>query len=125
MLVQELMDRKEMKFLKRPEEVDVITGATYSKNPSQNGPTPLIIFYNDEPENDALLKVPKSLLIVEVPKSFPYESNKMVPWNYNCNYTHETSVDDLTSVGNMTRTGRFYGHDKVAQEKLLTLTNEE
>ena len=73
--------------------------------------------------NDALPKVHKPLLTVEVPK--PYGSNKMVFRNYNCNYTHETSVDDLTGVGNMTRTGRFYGHDKVAQEKLLTPADKE
>ena len=108
-----------MKFSEKSEEqfVDLITWAAYSENPSQNGSKPLIIFYDDEPTNDVLPKVHRPLLTVEMPRHFPYESNKRVLWNYNCNYTHETSVDDLTGVGNLTRTGRFYGHDKVAQEK--------
>ena len=56
--------------------VNVITDATYSKNPSQNEPKLLIIFYDYEPMNDALPEVHKPFLTVEVPKSFPYESNK-------------------------------------------------
>ena len=75
------MNRKEIEFSKKSEEqfVNVITRAAYAENPSQNGPKPLIIFYDDEPMNDVLPKMHKPLLTVEVPKPFPYESNKRVP----------------------------------------------
>ena len=48
------------------------------------------------------------MLVVEVPRLFPYESQKAISWDYNCNYTHQTAVNDLTGVGGITRSGRCY-----------------
>ena len=53
-------------------------------------------------------KVPIPILVVEVPRHFPYESQKAVPWDYNCNYTHQTDVNDLIGVGGLTWSGRCY-----------------
>ena len=68
------------------------------------------------------------MLVVEVPRPFPYESEKEIPWDYNFNYTHQTNVNDLTSVEGITRSDWCYdpGLAKmVAPEKLLVPTNGE
>ena len=52
----------------------------------------------------------------------------MVPWDYNCNYTHQTIATDLTDVRGITRSGHCYALDmieKVTPEKLLMSTNQE
>ena len=78
-----------------------------------------------------MAEVPKVLvlvLVVEVLRPFLYESQKAIPWDYNCNYTHQTAAIDLTSVRGITQSGHCYAPDmieKVAPEKLLTLASEE
>ena len=70
----------------------------------------------------------KPVLVIEVPKSFPYTSNKAVPWDYRCNYTNETTATDLTGVRGITRSGCVYMPtitDKIAPEKLATLAEKE
>ena len=73
-------------------------------------------------------KVSTPILVVEVPRPFLYESQKVVPWDYYCNYTHQTVATDLTGIGGITRSRHCYAPDmaeKVAPEKLLMLVNEE
>ena len=68
------------------------------------------------------------MLVVEVPKPFPYKSQKAIPWDYNCNYTYQTVVNNLTSIGAITQSERCYAPDmaeNVTLEKLLLPTNEE
>ena len=51
-----------------------------------------------------------------------------MPWDYNCNYTHQTVATDLTGVGGITRSRQCYAPnmaEKVVSEKLLTPTSEE
>ena len=51
-----------------------------------------------------------------------------MPWDYNCNYTHQTATTDLIGVGGITRSGRCYALDmteKVAPEKLRMPASEE
>ena len=58
----------------------------------------------------------------------PYESDKAISWDYNCNYTHQTAVNDLTGVRGITWSGRCYAlslAEKVAPEKFLVPTSEE
>ena len=128
-IVQDLMDRKEIEFLKSNDlSIDVITSITYSGTPSSTGPRPIMIFHDNEAAKDEMPKVSTPILVVEVPKPFPYESQKAVPWDYNCNYTHQTATIDLTSVGGITRSGHCYAPDmieKVAPEKLLMPVSEE
>ena len=76
---------------------------------------------------DEMPKVSTLVLMVEVPRSFPYESQKTVSWDYNCNYTHQTAATNLTGVGGITRNGRCHAPDmveKVGSEKILTPTSE-
>ena len=52
----------------------------------------------------------------------------MVPWDYHCNYTNEATVTDLTGVGGITCSGRFYlptTKDKVMLEKPLIPKKKE
>ena len=75
-----------------------------------------------------LPKVPIPVLLVEVPKFFPYESQKAVPWDYNCNYTHQTAINDLTGVGVLTRSERCYTPglaEEIIPKNCLVPTNEE
>ena len=51
-----------------------------------------------------------------------------MPWDYNCNYTHQTAVNDLTGVGGITRSGLCYAPnlaELVAPEQLSVPINEE
>ena len=73
-------------------------------------------------------KVSALVLVVEVPRLFPYESQKIVPWDYSYNYTHHTATTNLTGVGGITQSGRCYAPDmaeKVIPKKLLVPINEE
>ena len=103
------MDRKEIEFSDLEDSsVNVITGTMYSGSPLLTGLRSITIFYDNEMVATELPKIQTSVLLVEVPKPFPYTSQKAVPWDYNCNYTYQTDVNDLTGVGGLTRSGRCY-----------------
>ena len=96
--------------------------------PSSTGPRSITIFHDNEVARDEMLEVLTPVLVIEVPRPFPYESQKVIPWDYNCNYTHQTTVTDLTGVRGIARSGRYYAPnvvEKVALEKLSVLVNEE
>ena len=79
-MVQDLMNKKEIEFSKlEGESIIVITGTTYSRIPAPNGPRPIIIFHDNKPLKDKVPKSPKLVLFMEVPRPFPYKSEKMVP----------------------------------------------
>ena len=83
------MDRKEIEFLESIHpSINVITGTTYSGTPSSVNPRPITIFHDNEAVRVEVPKVSIPVLMVEVPRPFPYESQKAIPWDYNCNYTH-------------------------------------
>ena len=51
-----------------------------------------------------------------------------MPWDYNCNYTHQIVVNDLTGVGGLTQSGRCYALDlaeEVIPKSCPVPTNEE
>ena len=97
------MDKKEIEFSNsKSSSINVITGTTYSGTPSSTGPRPITIFHDNEVARTEVPKVPILVLVVEVPRPFSYESKKAIPWDYNCNYTHQIVVNDLTSVGGIT-----------------------
>ena len=76
-IVQNLMDRKEIEFSKSNDpSIDVITGITYSRTPSSTGPMPITIFHDNEVVKDEMPKAPIPILNVEVPRPFPYKSQK-------------------------------------------------
>ena len=114
------MDMKEIEFSESNDPfIDFITGITYSETLSSTGLRSITIFHDNEAARDEMLKVLTPILMVEVPRPFLYESQKEVPWDYNCNYTHQTATTDLTSVEGITRSERCYASDmteKVAPE---------
>ena len=128
-MVQDLMDRKEIKFSESIDaSTNVITGTMYSGSPSSIGPKSITIFHDNETVKDKMSKVPTPVFVVEVPRPFLYESEKAIPWDYHCNYTYRTVAIDLTGVRGITRSRCCYTSDmaeKVAPEKLLVLVNEE
>ena len=92
------------------------------------GPRPITIFHGNEAARVEMPKVSTLVLVVEVPRPFPYESQKAVPWDYNCNYTHQTAATDLTDVRGITQSRHCYAPDmveKVVPEKLLVPASEE
>ena len=102
------MVRKEIKFFDLEDSsINVITSTMYSGTLSSTGPRPITIFHDNEAAGMELPKVSVPILLVKVPKPFPYESQKAVPWDYNCNYTHQTVVNELTGVGGLTQSGRY------------------
>ena len=119
--MQNLVDRKKIEFLESSgPSINVITGTTYSGTPSSTGPRPITIFHDNEATR---AKISALVLVVEVPRPFPYKSQKAVPWDYNCNYTHQTTTTDLTGVGGITRNRRCYASnmtEKSVPEKFLT-----
>ena len=128
-MVHYLMNRKEIELLKSIDpSINVITGTTYLETSSLTGPRPITIFHDNKAARTEMPKVPIQVLIMEVSRPFPYESQKAIPWDYNCNYTYQTTVNDLTSVRGISRNGRCYAPDmaeKVTSEKLLLPTSEE
>ena len=88
-IVQNLMDRKEIEFLESNDpSVNVITGTTYSRTLSSIDPRPITIFHDNEAARDEMPKAPIPVLMVKVRRPFPYKSQKIVHWDYNCIYTN-------------------------------------
>ena len=74
------MDKKEIEFSDtKGLSINVITGTTYSKGPLSTGPRPITIFNDNEAARTELSKVSTPVLVVEVPRPFPYESQKVIP----------------------------------------------
>ena len=68
------MDRKEIEFSDvEGSSINVITDTTYSRTLSSTGPKPITIFHDNEVARTEVPKVPIPVLVVEVPRPFPYE----------------------------------------------------
>ena len=79
-LVQNLMDRKEIEFSKsNGPSINVITGTTYLRTPSSTGPRSITIFHDNDAARAKVPKVSAPVLVLEVPRPFPYESQKAIP----------------------------------------------
>ena len=102
-MVQDLMDKKKIEFSNSIDpSINVIMGTTYLGTSSSTDLRLITIFHDNEEARNEIPKVPKPILVVEVPSSFLYESQKAVLWDYNCNYTHQTAATGLASVGGIT-----------------------
>ena len=104
------MDRGEIEFSRKviDELVNVITDAKFVGESSTRGLKPLTIFFEDDLilVTNMTMRLPK--LTVEVLSPFPYTDNKVVAWNYNCNYVNESATPNISGIGGMTRSGRCY-----------------
>ena len=102
-IVQNLMDWKEIEFSKSNDpSINVITSTTYSRIPSSTGPRLITIFHDNEAAITEVPKVSAPVLVIEVLRPFPYDSQKAIPQDYNCNYTHQTATTDLIDVEGIT-----------------------
>ena len=123
------MDKKEIEFSKSIDpSISVITGTTYSRTLSSTGPKPIMIFHDNKAAKEEIPKVSTPVLVVEVLRPFPYKSQKAVLWDYNCNYTHQTTAIVLIGVKGITRSRHFYAPnmiEKFAPKKLSMPTSEE
>ena len=98
-MVQDLINEKKAEFSTNGEHsIDVIIDTTYLGDPSSSGPRPITIFHDNLPTKVKVSETPKPVLVIEVPKSFTYTSNKTVLWDYRCNYANETTTTDLTGI---------------------------
>ena len=69
------MDRKDIEFSESFDlSINVITGTMYSGTPSSIGLRSITIFHDNEVARDEVPKVSILVLMVEVPRPFPYES---------------------------------------------------
>ena len=69
------MDRKEIEFSKsNGPSINAIMGTIYSRTPSSTVPRPIAIFHDNEVARAEIPKVSTPMLMVEVPRPFPYES---------------------------------------------------
>ena len=69
------MDKKDIEFSKLIDpSISVITSTIYLGTPSSTGPRQIMIFPNNEAAKNEMPKVSTLVLVVEVPKPFPYES---------------------------------------------------
>ena len=80
----------------------MITDAIFVGESSFERPKPLTIFIDDDPVSETNMMMLQPKLIVEAPSLFPYINNKMVPWNYNCNYANESAMTNISSIRGMT-----------------------
>ena len=79
-MVQDLMNKKEIEFSDSIDpSINGITGTTYSKTFSSTGLKSITIFHDNEEARNEIPKVPITVLVVELPSPFPYESQKGVP----------------------------------------------
>ena len=79
-IVQNLMDKKEIEFSESNDpSINVITGTTYSRTPLSIDPRPIIIFHDNKAARVEVPKISALVLVVEVPRPFPYESQKAIP----------------------------------------------
>ena len=68
------MDKKEIEFSdSESSSINIIIGTTYSKTLSSTDPRSITIFHDNEVATNEVLKVPILVLVVEVPRPFPYE----------------------------------------------------
>ena len=73
------MDKKEIEFSDSINpSINVITDTTCLGNPSSTCPRLITIFHDNEEAKNEMPKVPIPILVVEVSRPFPYESQKVV-----------------------------------------------
>ena len=128
-LVQRMMDAGEIEFCRKMEGKMMVVIIEESSGVPNDGrqekrPRPLTIFYKgrNKPKVDTTPQLHATKLIVKALALFPYQSDKAVPWKYICDIktpeslvipvrlgnTSNEAVNDVTSIGGMTRSGHCY-----------------
>ncbi|XP_017635947.1 uncharacterized protein LOC108478017 [Gossypium arboreum] len=115
MLVQELMENKEIEFFEyteRPKGEDVCTSEQGPTNKVHGVSHPVLIISRPRVSKVGVPIVPK--FIIQKPVAFSYKDSKRVPWNYDCNVTTPRRENPAGTSekgqdeGFYTRSGRRY-----------------
>ena len=67
--------------------------------------------------------------MIQTPSSFPYKNDKAVPWKYGVSIIQgeqkdesveqgKTAIDNISRIGDMTRSGRLFTPPKLRDEKI-------
>ena len=112
--VQQLMDSKILMICRRvsemrKDEVSALTGESSSHEREvieSFPPKPLTIIYHEN-HNVSSLQNPQPITI-QVPGPFKFKDTKAVPWRYECQTLTSPSIDSITGVSGITRSGRCY-----------------
>ena len=113
-MVQRMMNEGQIEFYHEitptAESINMIGDETTKPLYGRN--RPLILYGKPSSKVSSLTPTPK--LVVEVPKPFPYKSNKAIPWKYKNQVvmirelTPSTATMELSGVSHLTRSGRCY-----------------
>ncbi|KAA3454324.1 Retrovirus-related Pol polyprotein from transposon 17.6 [Gossypium australe] len=124
-LVQSLMDNKELEFyeecLKRG-NIHIIEGELTKQEVNY----PRIIISRPRNTEGGAQVVPK--VVIQKPISFPYKDNKRVLWNYICNVTiprvesSVTTFEEVQNEGFYIRSGKRYDPENVRAEPVKSKT---
>ncbi|KAA3469909.1 hypothetical protein EPI10_015658 [Gossypium australe] len=128
-LVQSLMDNKELEFYEEGSKGGNIH-ATEGELMKQKVNYPRIVIF--QPRNTEGGAQIAPTVVIQKPVFFPYKDNNMVPWNYDCNVTTpgvENSASTSKGVQNegfYTRSGKRYnsGNARIELVKSKTLLVE-
>ncbi|KAL4021671.1 hypothetical protein IC575_020477 [Cucumis melo] len=75
-------------------------------------PRPLTVFYQ-ESHNESTSFCNLKKLTIQVPSPFKFKDLKAVPWWYDCQVITGPSVDNITGISGITRSGRCYKPDNL------------
>ena len=112
-----MIDDGEIEFCRKVEgNMVAVTQEGSSGNGQQEGmPKPLIIYYKRGHQTKIAPQPSAPKLVVKVPTLFHYQDDKAVFWRYgpliilvHADNTSNETVNDITGIGGMTRSGRCY-----------------
>ena len=132
--LQDLMDRHILQIWHQRKEKEVF--AQIGKESNIPKPKPVVIHFTRE----SVAPVEVHLVVIQVPSPFPYKTDKAVPWKYwisvlnssSCEKQEneatdidKTTVDNISGIGGMTRSGRLFTPPELRNGKSLEKSGEE
>lgn len=95
-------------------------------------PKPLMIHFSKV----APMPMGHQPVVIRAPSSFPYKNEKVVPWRYGVNIVQREQkfefvksskaiVDNISRIAGMTRSGHFFSHLELRNEKSHEKVREE
>ncbi|XP_052477709.1 uncharacterized protein LOC128033728 [Gossypium raimondii] len=105
-LVQNMMDKKEIRFYEEVEgKRNICASELATKTPETNHP---VVIISCPRSNESRVQIaPK--IVIQKPSNFPYKDSKMVSWNYGGNVTIlGKEAERNQEIGSYTRNGKRY-----------------
>ncbi|XP_014499251.2 uncharacterized protein LOC106760315 [Vigna radiata var. radiata] len=123
-ILQDLLDRNLMQVYceDKKEEVFAQTGG----EPDVALPEPLVIRFTRTTPTPAIQG--GTSVVIHTPSSFPYKSEKVVPWRYGTHaidegqrtesqsFRREPAIENISGIGGMTRSGRIFTPPNLMKE---------